>query len=430
MFKRFEHREFHESFIQMFPELAEKHKGEEHPNIVKNFTFQVTEACSLACTYCYQIAKTSKRMSFDTARRIVDRLYDDDNGKSEAIILEFIGGEPLLEVELIDKIIDYFMYQGILRNHRWATYFMVSICSNGVAYFEPKVQEFIKKHQKHLSFSISIDGYKELHDACRVFPDGRGSYDIAVAGALSHMINYNPYMGTKMTFAPENIEYASNAIINLIQLGYKQINANCVFEEGWTLDHAKIFYNELKKASDWIIHNNQEEVYLSLFEENKFAPLNHDDNQNYCGGNGAMLAVDPDGTFYPCIRYMPTSIGKDRPAIMCGDMNTGIDWGTLDCMRCITRRSQSTDECWDCPIANGCAWCTAYNYQKFGTINKRATYICEMHKAQSLANVYFWNKVYKKHNMSDRFEMHCPKEWALKIISEDEYEMLKQLSEK
>jgi len=40
----------------------------------------------------------------------------------------------------------------------------------------------MKKHLDHLSFSISIDGNKQLHDSCRIFPDGSGSYDIAMAG--------------------------------------------------------------------------------------------------------------------------------------------------------------------------------------------------------------------------------------------------------
>lgn len=428
MFKRYHFKEFSQVFVELFPELAAKHQGEENPCVVKNFTFQVTEACSLNCTYCYQIAKTKKRMSFETAKKIVDRLYNDDNGKSEAIILEFIGGEPLLEIDLIDKIVDYFLYQGIIRNHRWVTYFMISICSNGVAYFEPKVQKFIKKHHKHLSFGISIDGCKELHDACRVFYDGSGSYDIAVSGAMDYMNNYNPRMSTKMTFAPENISYTCEALKNLINLGYLDINANCVFEKGWKQEHATTFYYQLKEFTDWMLENNKEEIYISLFEENMFRPMSPEENNNWCGGTGKMLAADPDGTFYPCIRYMPTSLGDSQPPITCGNIETGIDWDKLTCMECVTRRSQSTDECFNCPIANGCAWCSGYNYQEFGTINKRATYICEMHKARALANVYYWNKVYKKHNMEDRFEMHCPKDWALKIIPEDEYNMLLELT--
>lgn len=118
--------------------------------------------------------------------------------------------------------------------------------------------------------------------------------------------------------------------------------------------------------------------------------MSEDDNQNWCGGNGVMLACDPDGVLYPCLRYMPSSIGDKQPILTCGHVDTGgVDLKLMDEMQKITRRSQSTDECFYCPIAKGCSWCTAYNYEVFGTINKRATFICPMHKARALANVYY-----------------------------------------
>lgn len=50
-----------------------------------------------------------------------------------------------------------------------------------------------------------------------------------------------------------------------------------------------------------------------------------------------------------------------------------------------------------------------------------------MHKATSLANAYYWNKVLRELNLKQRFKIWCPKEWALEIISEEEWNMLKQL---
>ena len=90
-------------------------------------------------------------------------------------------------------------------------------------------------------------------------------------------------------------------------------------------------------------------------------------------------------------------------------------------MSCITRRSQSTDECYYCPIASGCGWCSAYNYEVFGTPDQRATFICIMHKARALANVYYWRK------SGVSYEMDCKKEWAVEIIGEDEYENLSNM---
>lgn len=65
--------------------------------------------------------------------------------------------------------------------------------------------------------------------------------------------------------------------------------------------------------------------------------------------------------------------------IYTGYLSTDEEKKNLALISNITRRSQSTDECFYCPIANGCSWCSGYNYEEFGTPNKRATYICCMH---------------------------------------------------
>ena len=61
----------------------------------------------------------------------------------------------------------------------------------------------------------------------------------------------------------------------------------------------------------------------------------------------------------------------------------------------ITRREQSTDECFNCEVGFGCGWCSAFNYEELGTPRKRLTYICKMHKARAKANQYFLNKINK-----------------------------------
>lgn len=405
-------------------------------------TFQVTDECNLACTYCYQINKGKRVMSFETAKKAIDLLLSGEKGfeeyvnpyNSPALIIEFIGGEPFLQIDLIDKICDYFLAKAIELQHPWAEKHCFSICSNGVLYFDERVQRFLHKHRNNISFSITIDGNKELHDSCRVFHNGEGSYDLAVAGAQDWM-SRGYYMGSKITIAPNNLKYLYDAILHMVELGYEEINANCVFEKGWEQYHAVDFYKELKKVADYFIDNNLVEThYLALFEENFFHPMAEDDLDNWCGGVGsAMLSIDPDGGLYPCIRYMESSLGGEREPLIIGDVDSGIgqrkcERDCINCLNKVDRRTQSTDECFYCPIAQGCAHCSAYNYQVHGTVDKKATFICEMHKARALANVYYWNTWYKKQKINKQFEMHCPKDWALNIISEDEYNMLLELS--
>lgn len=382
-------------------------------------------------------------MSFETAKKYVDLILSGDKGFAEYLnyeetagcVFDFIGGEPLLEIDLIYDICCYIEERMLELNHPWLMTHRFSICSNGVLYFHPKVQKFINQFKNRLSITITIDGNKELHDSCRVFPDGSPSYDLAIAAALDCQKRQGN-VGSKITLAPSNLTYLNPAINNLVSLGYTDIFANCVFEEGWTNENATTLYKEMKTLADNLLNaEDKQDVSVTLYDKSAFCPMSPEDNQNCCGGTGGMLSCDPDGWLYPCIRYMESSLGNDAPPLKIGHVDIGIgtckkETECIDCLKKITRRSQSTDECWNCPIAKGCVWCSGYNYQVFKTADKRATFICCMHKARALANVYYWNKYYIKNNIPERMKMYCPKEWALEIIDEDEYNMLCQLAER
>lgn len=418
-------------------------EGTEVPeNPVKTITFQLTDDCNLRCTYCYQINKGKRVMSFETAKKFIDLLiedsYKDDTFVSlkttPGVVIEFIGGEPLLELDLIDQICEYWIYKIISEKHPWALHYSFSMISNGVEYFNPKTQKILTKYKGRMSFGISLDGCKPLHDMCRVFPDGQGSYDLAEAGCKHYRENFDERMLTKMTIAPENVTWMYDAFINLHQLGYPVIHANCIYEKGWTVNHASVIYNQLKKIADYILDNDLEnKIEFTMFDEISCQLQTDKDNKNYCGSTGCMLACDPDGVIAPCIRFMKSSLGEEVGDFAIGHLRSGIgvepeDKANIELLDSITRRSQSTDECWECPVGGGCGWCTAYNFQETGDANKRCTYICWTHRARSLANVYYWNKVYMKNNENKIFRLGLQKEHALQIITEEEYDMLLDLA--
>ena len=404
----------------------------------KTFTFQITEDCNLRCSYCYQINKSPNKMTLEIGKKIVDCIFKDNYkidkyyslDNMNGIILDFIGGEPLLEVDLIDKIMDYFVEQAYKYKSELAYKYRISISTNGTLYNEPKVQKFLEKWRDRLSLTISLDGCKELHDACRVFPDGKGSYDKVVEAAKKEL-EINPYMDTKMTLAPSNLKYFLPAIKNLINLGYKQIFCNYVFEKGWTIDDAINGYKYIKEVADYLL-SLKHLPHISFFDPSCGKYVEKENNSNWCGGTGLMLAVNYAGNFYPCLRYMESSLGTSVPPYIIGNIYEGImnsedSCNKVNCLTCITRSSQSTQECMDCPINGGCSWCSAYNYQEFGTPNKRATYICDMHKARVMGIVYFWNKIYRLNNSKHRIKLNLDDESCLKIIDEKELSLLREL---
>lgn len=390
----------------------------------RNVTFVVTENCNYQCKYCFETCKSSKCMTFETAKKIVDLVFrlsvtDESsfiNTNTKAVILEFIGGEPLLNIDVIEKTCDYFWHKALELHHRFAENFRISMISNGELYFDERVQRFIKKYKSRLSFGITIDGDKEMHDACRVRPDGSGTWEQANAAQMHYKKHFDNRLGTKVTIAPSNLEHLDRTIKYFIENGYTDINANPVFEEEWTVEQAKVYYKKLVAIADYIIDNNlQEKIYCSLFNKNHFRKIDEQDQHPYCGGTGDMCAFGTDGTAYPCIRYMNMSLNGSQPEIAVGNCDRGIyqtdeEKAILCDMAAVTRRSSNDDECYYCPIASGCGNCSAWCYQKYGTYNKRDKGICWMHRARCLANDYFFKKI------GEPFEMNLQEEIAEQIL--------------
>ena len=145
----------------------------------QSLTFIVTEDCNLRCKYCYITHKASNaKMSLEVAQKFIDYVLSGSIKMQEAVILDFIGGEPLLEVDLISQICDYFKIKAYEKNIDWYWNYRINISTNGVNYSDKNVQGFIAKNKGKLSIGISIDGTKEKHDSQRVFPNSSGSYEI------------------------------------------------------------------------------------------------------------------------------------------------------------------------------------------------------------------------------------------------------------
>lgn len=404
-------------------------KQEEYLNILnsmynknsKQITFQITENCNLKCTYCYQHHKTQNKMSFELIQPFIDKLLNDEiafcnTNNTETIILDFIGGEPFLEIDLINTICSYILDIMIQKQHPWLNLFKINICSNGTLYFNSNVQYFIKKFNYFLFLTISIDGNKELHDKCRIDNFGKGTYDKAIAAVQHYKKYYNTQINTKLTLVPENLLFLYDAIIDLIDKGYTQIHANCAFENLWHIQDAQNLYDQMTLISDYLINNNlYNKINCSLFDENLFTPLTINDNNNFCGGlSNNNLAINYQGEIFTCIRFMDTSLNFKQKALPIGNITHGLlssnDYiNNYNSLSNITRKSQSSDECFYCPIAKGCGWCSAFNYEETGSANKRVTYLCIMHQARALANMYHWNNLYKQLNIQKEFKLVLPK---------------------
>lgn len=96
---------------------------------LKQIVFEVTEKCNLNCKYCglsdlyknYEVRK-NRDLPFEKAQLIIDYLFHlwKNNyvpDTSLRLAVSFYGGEPLINVSLIRKIIDYVERLKIINRH-------------------------------------------------------------------------------------------------------------------------------------------------------------------------------------------------------------------------------------------------------------------------------------------------------------------------
>lgn len=368
--------------------------------IAKSITFIVTKDCQLACKYCYLVGKNTKeRMPWEIAKQAIDYIFDNEREfPEESVVWDFIGGEPFLEIGLIDRICDYIKIEMFRRNHHWFNSYRFSFSTNGINYSEEKVQQFVKKNLGHLSIGITIDGTEMKHDLNRIYKiTGRGSYHDVVRN-IPLWLEQFPNAATKVTISSADIPYIKDSVLHLYGLGIHEVNINCVFEDVWLPGDNILFEEQLLLLADEIIDKEYYHDYAcSFFSEHLGKPMDcvHQ-NQNWCGA-GRMLSVDAAGNFYPCTRFAQYSL-RNKKAWIIGNVWDGIDKNKLRPFLTLDRCTQSSQECITCEVAEGCAWCQGENYDaaETATIYQRSTAICKMHKARVHANNYYWNKLFPR----------------------------------
>lgn len=379
--------------------------------IAKDITFIVTKDCQLACKYCYLVGKNNKeRMTFDVAKKAIDYILSNENDDwfaTQSVVFDFIGGEPFLEIDLIDKICDYLKREMYIKNHHWFNSYRFNFTTNGINFHEKKIQNFIDKNRDHIRITITIDGTEFKHDLNRIYKNsGKGSYKDVVRNIPLYLKQF-PDAATKVTISSADIPYVAESVLHLFELGIHEVNINCVFEDVWKSGDDMLFEEQLFKLADAMIDNElYKENTCSFFSEEIGKPLDPMENGNWCGA-GNMLSIDASGNFYPCTRFVQYSL-REKKAIMIGNIAEGINKNIIRPFLLLTRDTQSTSECFNCEIARGCAWCQGENYDAAdtNTIYQRSTAICKMHKARVRANNYYWNKLYRKLEKKNQCEKY------------------------
>lgn len=137
------------------------------------FELAVTTSCNLKCTYCFADASPSKGAfsSKEIGKLFIDRIaeYVLESRIYDPIIIEFTGGEPLLNFSLIRYVVEYAKdTYGDLLNLEYCFQTNLTLLTSDMI-------RFFRENQ--VGVGVSLDGFKTIQDSQRPFINGDGSYD-------------------------------------------------------------------------------------------------------------------------------------------------------------------------------------------------------------------------------------------------------------
>ncbi len=346
-------------------------------------TLQVTQNCNFRCKYCIyngspatrQRSHSNKRMSWQTARDAVDFLWN-HSADSPTVDIGFYGGEPLLEFELMKKIIDY------SERKFYGKELTFTITTNGTL-LTTEILEFLQDH--NFSLVISLDGPKEINDKNRVFADGRGTFDSVMRQIeLIKKIapGYFKKLMISMVIDPMNDFDCINSIhikgvelneINLLPaiVDYSYLNRKTTFSDDyeWRFEYQMFLaiLAEFKRFPDKDLSLIAKKGVSSIVDRfssiAKGAALQETDiPSGPCIPGQMRLFIDVLGRFLPCERV------SEKSAAMCiGSIKDGFDIGKAN--RVLNTAELIQAECCRCWCFRYCMQCARMADDENGTLS-------------------------------------------------------------
>lgn len=325
----------------------------------KGLTLTITERCDLSCVYCYEHNKSAKQMTFEQAKLILDKeLVNLDKYEYS---IEFFGGEPFLNFELIKKVVDY-----VLSNYYGKYYFFIT--TNGTQ-VHGEVQDWLRKYKNCVMVGLSLDGNKTAHDLNR-----SNSFDKI---DLDFFLELYPSQTIKMTISEQSLPYLFESIKFLTEKGFL-ISCNLAYMVDWLAPkNVSILEEQLELLIEYYLENpDRPKCNMMNFPLEILAHPSANDEvvRKYCGCGTHMMCYDIKGECYPCQLFSPLSAGEKA-------------WKSREFFISDKIKKDSyPKQCRDCYYQRICSFCLGSNYLSTGDIFQIDEGRCELYKLIYKAN--------------------------------------------
>lgn len=352
-----ENRLFTEDIYQPYIEdIIEKKKP-----VVKALCLHIAHDCNLACKYCFaeEGEYHGKRgfMSEEIGKKALDFLIA-NSGNRRNLEVDFFGGEPLLNWEVVKKIVEY----GRSIEQKYHKNFRFTFTTNGVL-LNDEIIEYCNKEMSNVV--LSLDGRQEVNDKMRPFRGGQGSYDKIVP-------KFQKFVETRGdkdyfvrgTFTHFNKDFSKD-VLHYADLGFKKLSMEPVVAEDGeeyaiTWEDIGEICEEYDRLTQEMIERagtDKEFTFFHFMIDLSGGPCVAK-RLSGCGSGTEYLAVTPWGELYPCHQF----VGHEEYQV--GHVDTGITRQDL-CEQFKHCHVYSKPECQKCFAKFYCSGGCAANSNNF-----------------------------------------------------------------
>lgn len=356
---------------------AELAKNWNKQSVVKAMCLHVAHDCNLRCKYCFadtgEFHGKRSIMSAEVGKKAIDFVIA-NSGSRRNIEIDYFGGEPLMNFDVVKQITEYAKEQGKLHNKN----FRFTVTTNGIL-LNDDIKQYINENMSNVV--LSLDGKKETNDKMRCRVDGSGSYDTIVPKFqdIAESRGQDNYY-VRGTFTAHNLHFADD-VLHMADLGFKQTSVEPVvapYSEDYALkpEHIPTVFAEYERLAEEYVKRRKEGKGFQFFHF--MVDLDQGPcvvkRLSGCGAGHEYIAVTPDGDIYPCHQFVGEENFK-MGSVLDGTINKEI-------MRTFERSNIYTKEaCTDCFAKFYCSGgCSANAYHFNQDINKPYELACEFER--------------------------------------------------
>ena len=342
---------------------------------IKAMCLHIAHDCNLRCEYCFastgDFGKGRKLMSFETGKKAIDFLLE-KSGDRENLELDFFGGEPLMNFDVVKQIVAY--ARSIEKEHN--KNFRFTLTTNGML-VDDDVIEFANKECHNVV--LSLDGRKEVHDHLRKTVNGKGSYDIIVP-KFQEFVKKRGNKGyyVRGTYTHNNTDF-TNDIFHMADLGFTELSMEpvvCAPDDPYALtyDDLPILFEQYEILAKEMLKREKEGRPLTFYHymiDLTGGPCIYK-RISGCGSGTEYMAVTPWGDLYPCHQF----VGDEKYKL--GDIFNGVSNTKIqdEFKLCNAYARPDCKDCWARLYCSG--GCAANAYHATGSITGIYEYGCEL----------------------------------------------------